>query len=187
MKKLILIYSIIVMGCTSIQAQKYFTRAGHISFLSDAPIEKIEAVNNNATSVMDIESGRIEFAVLIKAFQFEKALMQEHFNENYMESSKFPKSIFKGQITNVEAIDLFKNGTYEAHIKGNLTVHGVTKPLDTKGQFIVKEKQLIGKATFIILVEDFDIKIPAVVKDNVAKEVEISITCDYQALGTENK
>ena len=92
-----LLATILLLGGT-VNAQKYFTREGKVTFISEAPIEKIEAVNQSATAVLDTESNRIEFAILIKAFQFEKALMQEHFNENYMESSTFPKATFKGQI-----------------------------------------------------------------------------------------
>ena len=79
-------------------AQKYFSKTGQIYFVSDTPMEKIEATNKSSNCVLDMASGKLEFGVLIKGFQFEKALMQEHFNENYMESNKFPKSIFKGQV-----------------------------------------------------------------------------------------
>ena len=182
MKKLMMIFCAMVIGLTTMQAQKYFTKAGKITFHSDAPMEKIEANNNSATSVIDAESGRMEFAVLIKAFQFEKALMQEHFNENYMESSKFPKATFKGQITNLEAVDFSKDGTYEANIKGDMIIHGVTQSVETKGQFVIAGGQISGNSTFRILVADYGIEIPAVVKDNIAKEVEIKVACDYQEL-----
>ena len=94
MQKNLFFLLLATLFCLNLSAQKFFTREGKISFYSDAPMEKIEAHNQQATSVIDIESGRMEFAVLIKAFQFEKALMQEHFNENYMESSKYPKATF---------------------------------------------------------------------------------------------
>ena len=86
------------MGSSALLGQKYFTKDGKVSFYSDALMEKIEAHNTKAASVIDAENGQMEFAVLIKAFQFEKALMQEHFNENYMESSTYPKASFKGKI-----------------------------------------------------------------------------------------
>ena len=180
MKKLVLICLATVMAFTSIQAQKYFTREGKITFHSDAPVEKIEATNNSGTSVIDLESSRMEFAVLIKAFQFEKALMQEHFNENYMESSKYPKATFKGKIANMGAINFSKDGTYEANITGDLTIHGVTKPIETKGQFEVKGGKISGHSTFVVAVADYNIEIPNVVKDNIAKEVKIEVDCDYQ-------
>lgn len=180
MKKTILSICIFIMSLTAIHAQKHFTRSGEIFFYSDAPMEKIEAHNNTVTSVIDLENGRMEFAVLIKAFQFEKALMQEHFNENYMESSKFPKASFKGQVQNLSDIDFAKDGTYEADIKGDLTIHGETKNVETKGTFVIKNGQISANSTFIILVADYGIKIPAVVKENIAKEVKIEVLCDYQ-------
>jgi len=182
MKNLMLICCLLLVGFTSLQAQKYFTKEGTITFHSDAPLEKIEAINNSVTSVIDLESGRMEFAVLIKAFQFEKALMQEHFNENYMESSKYPKGTFKGQITNMDAINFSKNGTYQANIKGDLTIHGKTQSIETKGQFEVNQAQISGTASFVILVADYDIEIPNVVKDNIAKEVKIDVNCNYKEL-----
>ena len=182
MKKLWFSAAILVLGFTAVNAQKIFTKEGNISFYSDAPMEKIEASNTGATSVVDLESGRMEFAVLIKGFQFEKALMQEHFNENYMESSKFPKSTFKGEITNLAAINFNEDGTYAANIKGDLTIHGVTKTVETTGQFVVKGGQISGNSTFTVLVADYGIEIPAVVKDNIAKEVKIMVDCAYQEL-----
>lgn len=182
MKKIILTCCVISMVFTSIQAQKHFTREGEISFYSEAPMEKIEATNSTATSVIDLENGQMEFAVLIKAFQFEKALMQEHFNENYMESSKFPKATFKGGITNLNDIDFSTDGAYEANIKGDMTIHGITNEIETTGQFKISDGKIVGTSSIIILVADYDIEIPAVVRENIAKEVRIEIVCNYQEL-----
>jgi hypothetical protein len=161
-------------------SQKYFTRDGKIAFYSDAALEKIEAHNNSATSVLDMASGAMEFAVLIKGFQFEKALMQEHFNENYMESDKYPKALFKGKFDGFTAANLTKDGNYPVNVKGQLTIHGITKDVNVKGQFTVKGGALTGNASFNVLVADYGIKIPAVVKDNIAKEVRIDVNCNYQ-------
>ena len=183
MKKILLLFLLVSSFCFSLSAQKYFVRDGKISFYSDTPIEKIEAQNNSATSVIDAETGKMEFAVLIKAFQFEKALMQEHFNENYMESSQFPKAKFKGEITNLEEIDFRNDGTYAADINGELTIHGVTQEVTVTGIFVVTDGQLNAKANFKILVADYGIKIPAVVRENIAKEVEVIVAIDnYQEL-----
>jgi polyisoprenoid-binding protein YceI len=182
MKKMIIL-AVCVFGISlTTDAQKYFTREGKITFFSEAPMEKIEAHNNSATSVIDVESARMEFAVLIKAFQFEKALMQEHFNENYMESSKFPKAVFKGEITNMDAIDLSKDGSYDAEVKGKMTIHGVTKEVSTTGTFVVKNGTISAQSSFEIAVADYDIEIPAVVKDNIAKIVRIDVDVDYEKL-----
>lgn len=183
MKKLLLFSLLIASFSFSLNAQKYFVRDGKISFHSHTPIEKIEAHNNNATSVIDAESGKMEFAVLIKAFQFEKALMQEHFNENYMESSQFPKAKFKGQIVNIADIDFGEDGTYTADVNGQLTIHGVTQEVSVVGTFVVANGQLSAKSSFNVLVADYGIKIPAVVRENIAKEVEIIVEINnYQEL-----
>ncbi|MEK7253941.1 MAG: YceI family protein, partial [Bacteroidota bacterium] len=108
-RTIVLIPLLLLFFAQGIQAQKYFTREGKITFVSDAAMEKIEAVTNSATSVIDMATGAVEFAVLIKGFQFKKALMQEHFNENYMESSKFPKATFKGKIDNFSSVNLKKD------------------------------------------------------------------------------
>lgn len=179
MKKLFFIATLLVVA-NGLIAQKYFTRSGKVSFSSEAPLEKIEAQNSNATSVIDLESGQMEFAVLIKAFQFEKALMQEHFNENYMESDKFPKSLFKGKIQNLDAINFSKDGEYVAEVKGDLTIHGVTKSIETTGTFVVKNGNISASSNFSVLVADYNIEIPNVVKDNIAKEVVINLALDYQ-------
>ena len=122
----------------------------------------------------------MEFAVLIKGFHFDKSLMQDHFNENYMESSKYPKAIFKGEITNRDAVKFDQDGEYSANIKGDLTIHGVTQPIEVTGTYAVKNGQIRGTSTFIVAVADYKIEIPGVVKDNIAKEVSIKVEMDYE-------
>lgn len=180
MKKLIFVFLFAAFAANGLMAQKYFTRDGKVSFYSDAPLEKIEAHNNSATSVIDTESGRLEFAVLIKGFQFQKALMQEHFNENYMESSKFPKAVFKGRITNPEAVDFSKDGKYTALVSGEITIHGVTQPLETQALIIVEDGKLKAESKFPLTVADFNIEIPGVVRDKIAKTVLVTVRCEYQ-------
>jgi hypothetical protein len=182
MKKGILLSLMSLFFVVSMSGQKYFTRDGKISFFSDTPLEKIEAHNSKATSVLDASNGNLEFAVLIKAFQFEKALMQEHFNENYMESSKFPKSSFKGKVTNIKDINLKKDGEYNATVKGQLTIHGVTKEVETTGKFVVAGGKISAKSTFNVAVADYNITIPAVVRDNIAKTVKIAVDIKFEEL-----
>lgn len=160
-------------------AQKYLTRNGHISFFSSTPIEDIEAHNYQASSIIDTETGDIAFTLLIKGFQFEKALMQEHFNEKYMESDKFPKATFKGTITNIEEVNLNEPGTYTVTVSGELTIHGVTKEVTSQATITHKEGKLIAKATFPVTVADYNITIPSVVRDNIAKVVEVSVDATY--------
>lgn len=165
------------------QAQgKYFTKEGKVSFFSDAPMEKIEAFNRKASSVYDATTGKLEWSVLIKAFQFEKALMQEHFNENYMESDKYPKATFKGQVVDAGRINLAKDGQYPVKVKGTLEIHGVSQEVQTDGVFVVKGGKIQSNAGFTIAVADYGITIPAVVRDKVAKTVRIEVSAEYQPL-----
>ena len=182
MKKTILaIIALIAVGLTVVNAQgKYFTRNGNIKFYSQAPMENIEANNRQVTSFIDTETGDMAFSVLMKSFEFEKALMQEHFNENYVESDKYPKSTFKGTITNLDEINFKKDGVYNTKVTGDLTLHGVTKNITTNGTIEVKNGNIIAKSKFPITVADYKISIPAVVRDNIAKEVEVTVDMVYE-------
>ncbi|MCB9283931.1 MAG: YceI family protein [Lewinellaceae bacterium] len=184
MKKILCLFSVIVAlsFATQTWGQKYFTRDGQITFTSETPMEKIEAVNQKATSVLDAASGQVEFAVLIKGFQFEKALMQEHFNENYMESTKFPKATFKGQITDMDLVDLTKDGVYPITVKGDLMIHGVTNPVVADGKLEVKNGAIHARSSFNLSPEEYGIKIPAVVRDNIAQSLKVEVAVNYELL-----
>lgn len=182
MKRIVLSFAIILMATLGINAQKFFTKTGKIDFVSNAPMEKIEATNNAVTCVLDTETGKMQFAVLIKAFKFEKALMQEHFNENYMESSKFPKATFSGTIDNISTVNFEQDGEYPVNVSGTLTIHGVTNEVTTPGAITISKGQVNAVATFSVLVADYDIKIPKVVRENIAKEVEISVDTNLEPL-----
>lgn len=175
----ILAFCLLAVGT---QAQsKYFTRNGHVKFFSSTPMEDIEAVNNGAISVLDTESGAVEVSMLNKSFEFEKALMQEHFNENYMESDKFPKSAFKGSIADFDPSTL-KEGVHQVTMVGKLTIHGVTREISVPVTLNVSGKTIKGTTTFKVKPEDYDIKIPNMVRDNIAKEIEITIDLDLEPL-----
>lgn len=182
MKKIILILTAFVLFIPAIGQDKYFTRSGKVSFSASTPLEKIEAENNNGTSVLDASTGQIEFAVLMKAFQFEKALMQEHFNENYVESDKYPKSTFKGTITNLSDIDFKKNGTYKVTATGQIILHGVTKTVQTSGVLIVSNGKIKTNTEFQIALADYGIEIPSLVHDKISKEVKIKTDASYEVL-----
>lgn len=182
MKNLVVLLILTTAFLTNVEAQKYFTKTGVISFHSDTPIEKIEAQNKSSNCVLDIASGKLEFAVLIKGFQFEKALMQEHFNENYMESNKFPKATFKGQIDNYSKIDPKKNGKTTVKVSGDLTIHGVTKKITTDAVINVVNGKIDADAQFSILVADYNITIPALVKDQIAKSVKVKVDATLDLL-----
>ena len=178
-----LLFTLICLNTYFLEAQeRYFTKDGNITFFSSTAIEDIEAVNRKATSVLDASTGNIEWAVLIKAFLFEKALMQEHFNENYLESDKFPKASFKGVVQNIKSIDFKKDGTYKQKVKGKLTIRDVTQEVETDATFIVKGTKISASCTFEIAVADYKIKIPSVVADKIAKTMEITVQADYEPL-----
>lgn len=178
-----LIIVCLMIAAMGVNAQdKYFTRSGKISFQSKTDMENIEALNTKATSVLDAKTGQLEFAVLMKAFEFEKQLMMEHFNENYVESDKYPKSTFKGAIANIGEVNLQKDGSYPIKIKGQLTLHGVTQDITTDGILEVKGGMITGKSAFSVLVADYKITIPNVVKDNISKSVKIDIIAPYEKM-----
>ncbi|MBK8491032.1 MAG: YceI family protein [Saprospirales bacterium] len=188
MKKVLCLLSLtfVLVFSTQTWGQKYFTRDGRITFTSETPMEKIEADNQKATSVLDVESGQLEFAVLIKGFQFEKALMQEHFNENYMESSKFPKAQFKGMIAEMGRVNLSKDGAYPVTVKGDMTIHGVTQPVSVDGQIVVVDGAFTAHASFALAPEDYGIRIPAMVRDNIAKSMQVVVNVTYEPLASKS-
>jgi polyisoprenoid-binding protein YceI len=176
LKKNLMAVLALVLTATAAQAQdKYFTKSGKIEFSSKAPLEDIEAKNKTAMAVLDTKSGAIQFSVQMKGFEFEKALMQEHFNENYVESDKFPKAEFKGTITNNPEINYTKPGTYTAKVKGKMTLHGVTKDVETTGTIKVTGNNVDATSTFNLQLSDYNIKIPAVVKDKISNTVRITV------------
>lgn len=165
----------------SVNAQdRYLTRTGHIKFFSSAPLEDIEAHNYKVLSIVDLSKGQIAVDLLIKAFEFEKKLMQEHFNENYMESGKYPKSTFKGNFEVPAGLKSMTDGTYELAVDGELSVHGVKKPVNTTATLTVAGGKLTGAVKFGVKVKDHDIKIPKVVVRNIAEEVEVTAEFAYE-------
>jgi len=174
MKKSILLLSITLIAFTAF-SQRYLTKNGHIKFYSETPVETIEAHNRQVNSALDIETGDFVFKVLMKSFEFEKALMQEHFNENYVESDKFPNAMFKGKVVNTEDVDFSVNGKYNVVVEGDLTIHGVTNKISEKGTFTVTGENIEGQAEFVLKPEDYKIKIPKTVINNIAEEIEVTV------------
>ena len=183
MKRLFVIIITGLVTTSSLVAQdKFFTKSGRINFVSKAPLENIDGNHKSVTCVLDTKTGNMQFAVLMKGFEFEKALMQEHFNENYVESHKFPKAEFKGQVVNNQEINYAKDGTYQAKVKGTLVMHGETKEVETTGNIVVKSGKLQAGADFTILLSDFKIEIPKVVKENISNTVKIIVDCTLEPL-----
>lgn len=183
MKKTIFITFITVFGLSLMShAQKYLTKTGHIRFYSEAPLENIEAHNNQVNSAFDANSGDFVFKLLMKSFEFEKALMEEHFNENYVHSNEFPNATFVGKVTNLEEIDFGKEGDQAVTVKGELSIHGKTNEVETHGIFKTGQNTINGLATFTILLEDYDVKIPSAVAQNISESIEITVNVELKKL-----
>jgi polyisoprenoid-binding protein YceI len=168
-----------------LQAQdKYFTKTGKINFDATAQgsPENITAVNKSVIAVMDIGTGAVQFSVLMKGFEFERALMQEHFNENYVESAKFPKAEFKGNILNNQQVNYNKEGSYTVNVKGILTMHGETKDVETSGVVKVSGGKIYLTSSFSVELNSYKIGIPKLVEDKVGKIAKISLECSLEPL-----
>ena len=182
MKKLLLLLGF-GFSFTGLWAQdKYYTKNAKINFYSVTPLEDIEAQNKSAVCVLDTKTGSLQFSTLIKGFEFENKEMQDHFNEYYLESDKFPKSEFKGQIVNNSSVNYKKAGAYPVQVKGALTIHGVTKDVQTNGTVKVDGAGVATTSTFSVAVADYGIKIPSLVKDKIAKTVKVTIDAKLDPL-----
>lgn len=178
--KNILVLAAIYFAISPAKAQQFLiSKNAMVSFYSSTVLEDIEAKSNTASSALNPKSGDILFKVSNTSFKFQKKLMQEHFNENYMESEKYPYSEFSGKITGV--FDITKNGTYPVSVSGNLKVHGVAKSYTVPAEIIVTNGNITGKATFKVKIADHAIKIPSLVFKNIAEFVEVKIQAVYQA------
>jgi len=179
--KRVLICMTVLLLVGFVKAQnKFFTKSGKIAFYSKAKLEDIEAVNKTAVAILDIQNGDIQFSVAMKGFEFRKALMQEHFNENYIESDKYPKSDFKGLIVNGGEIDFKKNGTYNAKAQGKLTIHGVTNDVEAEGKIIVNETKLTLSTVFNVSLQDYKIKNDKM--NNISNNIKVTVDCVLEPL-----
>jgi hypothetical protein len=177
MKKLSFLTAILFVAI-SVNAQKYLTREGYIKFYGKTPLENIEAVSNQASSVIDASTNKIVFQVLANSFTFEKALMQEHFNENYVESGKFPNASFVGVI--VEKVNFNKPGSFDVTLKGTMSLHGVNRMITVPAKLIVEKGSLKISSEFALIPEVYDIDIPGAVRDKIAKQMEVKVKCSYK-------
>jgi len=178
--KRILILLTIFLASHSLNAQKYLTKTGYINFFSSTPVEDINADNYKVSSAFDQSTGDLVFRLDMKSFEFKKKLMQEHFNENYVESDKFPHSSFKGKITNLDEVDFTTNGKYDVKVDGELTIHGVTNKVSAIGQFNINGENLFAKSEIKVKSADYDIVIPKLVRGKIAEELLIKVEMKYE-------
>jgi polyisoprenoid-binding protein YceI len=180
MKRVLTIVAAVAISVTSLNAQKiYSTKTGKISFYSKAPLEDIEAKTSEVESKLAPSNGQVIFTLLVKGFQFENQLMEDHFNENYLESTKYPKADFKGMVTNIKDINFAKDGSYPAKVKGNLTIHGVTKEVESDGTIDVKGGKVIARSKFNVKLKDFNIG-GAHIGKKIAETISIDVNCQYE-------
>lgn len=173
---IILLLAVSIMA----NAQKLFsTKTGQVSFYAGTPLEDVRAINNEGDSKMLQKNGQIVFSVLIKGFVFANSLMQDHFNENYMESTKYPKAEFKGFITNIPVVDFNKDGVYNISADGDLTLHGVTKKIHSEGTLQVQGAGITIQSKFKVALKDYNVT-GNYIGTKIAPEVEITINCKYE-------
>lgn len=180
MKKGILILLVTIgIGGTTLAQNTLIDRDGTASFFSEAPLEDIEAINKEVLGAIDLEKGTIAVSMLIRGFHFDKSLMEEHFNENYLESEKYPKATFKGVISNFTELDFKTVGNFVAEAKGEIEIHGVKKPLNTIVKFDVSPTKLSAITSFDIAIKEFNIDVPRLVVKNIAEVVEVKAMFDF--------
>ncbi len=173
MKKLIPTFLMIAAFTVATQAQIYQSKATEVTFFSTAPLENITAVNKVVKPLLNTKTGDVNIKVPITGFIFEKALMQEHFNENYMESEKYPDAKFVGKIE--ETIDFSKDGTHKVNIKGKLTMHGVEKERTIQATLVIKGGEISIESKFKVTLKDHNITVPELVFQKIAETVDVTL------------
>ncbi|HLP39483.1 YceI family protein [Lacibacter sp.] len=182
MQKLFLLLTALFTGILGFSQGRVFTKSAAISFFSKTPAENIEAHNKHAVTVLDQSTGEVEFSVLMKGFEFEKALMQEHFNENYVESDQFPKAVFKGKINEPANVNYSKDGHYKSTVTGKLSLHGVTKEITAPVVVVIAGAVITASSEFSLTLSDYKIAVPSLVKDKISNTVKITVISRYQPL-----
>jgi len=157
----------------------YLTHTGHVWFFSKTTMENIEAHNYQVGANLNSGTGDMAFSILIKSFKFKKALMEDHFNENYLESDKYPKSTFKGKIANISSVNFDKNGSYKVNVTGDLNMHNVTKSVNIPGIITVTQDSVYEKSNFTVALKDYNIEVPSVVKDKISETIDIHVDVAY--------
>lgn len=175
MKKLLIATLSIIFLSTATFAQLYKGKqdASTISFFSKSPLEDIDATNKKATIVLKTTTNDVQFGIPMVSFKFPKPLMEEHFNENYVESARYPTCIFKGKIN--ETIDFTKDGEHKVSVKGILTLHGVAKEIETTGTLIIKGLEIFMVSAFKIKTSDYNIKVPSLYVQNIAELIDVKV------------
>ena len=182
MLKKLFILVLLVASVGAFGQGKFIAKNAYISFYSSTPMEDILGESNEAVTIMNAETGEIGFQALMTTFHFKRALMEEHFNENYMESAKFPKARFNGKIEGFSK-DMLNAPVADIKITGKLSVHGVEKTITVPGTLGLENGKLVGTSKFNVTPEDYGIAIPSLVRDKIGKEMEITVKATYLPFG----
>ncbi|WP_428657960.1 YceI family protein [Runella sp.] len=170
MKKLLLAV-LIGMGRIAVSQDVFIARNGETSFFSETPLENISALNKNVTALLNVKTGEMVVKMQTAQFVFPNKLMEEHFNENYMESDKYPTATFSGKL--VETIDFSKEGTYQISAKGILLMHGVKKERTLDGKLTVAKTGLLLTCDFNVPLTDHKIEVPKLVFEKIAEVIAV--------------
>ena len=176
MKKLIILLGIVISS--PVYSQIFMGKTCEISFFSHSPIMDIKAVNKASKPLLNTSTGDIQIKITMTSFEFEKPLMQEHFNEEYVESEKFPFAIFRGKIN--EKVDFTKDGDTKVTVTGKFTIHGVEKERTIEGVVSIEGKEIIISTKFNIHVADYDIKVPSLYVTTIAEDVEVKLNATLE-------
>lgn len=179
MKIIIKFLLITLLASSKSFGQLYSTQAGETSFFSETPLENITAVNKKVGAIINTSTNEIAVSMKMSAFEFPNKLMQEHFNENYMESEKYPMGTFKGKI--IEPIDYTKNGTYDVTTKGQFTIHGVSVPREMKGKLTIENQKISLISNFDVKLADHKIDIPKIVFAKIAEVISVKTKYAFSA------
>lgn len=176
-KQVLIILLILTPFFCNAQGVLYYSNNGKVSFTSDAPLELIKASSGTLAGVVKSTDHSFAFSVGVKSFEgFNSALQRTHFNENYLESDKYPKISFEGKI--IEDINLLKEGTYSVRGKGKFTVHGVTQERIIPCKLVILNGKISISSNFTVFLDDHNIKIPAIVNQKIAEEISVTLNID---------
>lgn len=182
MAKKLFIFVLLVASIGATGQNKFIARNAYISFYSSTPMEDILGESNEAVTILNAETGEIGFQALMTTFHFKRALMEEHFNENYVESAKFPKTKFNGKIENFDK-SMLTSPVTEVKITGKLSVHGVEKTITVGGNIGLEGGKLVASSKFKVVPEDYGITIPSLVRDKIGKEMDVTVKANYLPFG----
>lgn len=178
MSKHLILLICAVIFCQHSVAQKIIARQGQVAFFSYTPVENIKAENNQVLSIIDLSNGEVAVSMLMNAFIFEKALMREHFNESYIESDMYPKATFEGQVFNYNG---FPGAEQSNIIKGIFSMHGISREIEVKAKMEYAEGRWTMTGGFEAVVDNYKIKIPALLSGNIAKVVSVKFRFEFEA------